>query len=142
MYVLLSCYGNSTLHLHYISGTGPADVPQDGGDDEAHVEVTGQDDHVEEAALSPQGHRSVDYKTSKCEDRSWTSSSQQRWSVLGFTQYGSSCLEKDDDDFKNLSASLYLCAAELVQRQSAHTRVQQPASRQLNQGSRNIPYYR
>ena len=72
--------------------TGPADVPQDGGDDEAHVEVTGQDDHVEEAALSPQGHRSVDYKTSKCEDRSWTSSSQQRWSVLGFTQYGSSCL--------------------------------------------------
>merc|ERR1711875_108520 len=54
----------------------------------------------------PKDNRSVDYKTSKCEDRSWTSSSQQRWSVLGFTQYGSSCLEKDDDDFKNLSASL------------------------------------
>jgi len=46
---------------------GPADVPHEGGDDEAHVEVTGQDDHVEEAAaLSPQGHRNVDYKTSKC----------------------------------------------------------------------------
>ena len=54
----------------------------------------------------PKDIRSVDFKTSKCEDRSWTSSSQQRWSVLGFTQYGSSCLEKDDDDFKNLSASL------------------------------------
>ena len=71
----------------------------------------------------PKDIRSVDFKTSKCEDRSWTSSSQQRWSVLGFTQYGSSCLEKDDDDFKNLSASLYLCAAEFVQRQSAHTHV-------------------
>ena len=61
--------------------------------------------------LSPQGHRSVDYKTSKCDDRSWTSSSQQRWSVLGFTQYGSSCLEKDDDYLKNMSASLILCTA-------------------------------
>ena len=139
----LSLLRQLALYICIIYGTtGPADVPQDGGDDEAHVEVTGQDDHVEEAALSPQGHRSVDYKTSKCEDRSWTSSSQQRWSVLGFTQYGSSCLEKDDDDFKNLSASLYLCAAEFVQRQSAHTRVQQPASRQLNRGSRNEPYHR
>ena len=39
------------LHLHYIYGTGPADVPHEGGDDEVHVH---------EAALSPQGHRSVD----------------------------------------------------------------------------------
>ena len=41
---------------------------------------------------------------------------------------GSSCLEKDDDDFKNLSASLYLCAAEFVQRQSTHT-CTEPASK-------------
>ena len=61
--------------------------------------------------LSPQGHRSVDYKTSKCEDRSWTSSSQQRWSVLGFTQYGSSCLWKGDDDLKNCQLlSMYVCS--------------------------------
>ena len=46
----------SSLHLHYICGTGPADVPQDGGDDEAHVEVTGQDDHADDAGLPPQGH--------------------------------------------------------------------------------------
>ena len=38
----------STLHLHYISGTGPADVPHEGGVDEAHVD---------EAALSPQGQQ-------------------------------------------------------------------------------------
>ena len=99
---LVSLLRQLALHLQYICGTGPADVPHEGGDDKVHVD---------EAALSPQGHRSVDYKTSKCEDRSWTSSSQQRWSVLGFTQYGSSCLEKDDDDFKNLSASLILCTA-------------------------------
>ena len=36
--------------------TGPADVPQDGGDDEVHVEVTGQDDHADDAGLPPQGH--------------------------------------------------------------------------------------
>ena len=29
--------------------------------------------------------------------RSWTSSSSQRWSVLGFPQYGSSCLGRRDD---------------------------------------------
>jgi len=39
------------------------------------------------------------------EGRSWTSSSLFGGSVLGFPQYGSSCLWKDDD-FKNLSASL------------------------------------
>ena len=27
----------STLHLHNIWSMGPADVPQDGGDDEVHV---------------------------------------------------------------------------------------------------------
>ena len=48
----------SSLHLHYICGTGPAEVPHEGGDDEAHVEVTGQDDHVDEATLSP--------RTQKC----------------------------------------------------------------------------
>ena len=26
------------LHLHYICGTGPADVPHEGGDDEVHVD--------------------------------------------------------------------------------------------------------
>ena len=31
--------------------------------------------------------------------------------ILGFTQYGSSCLEKDDDYLKNLSASPILCTA-------------------------------
>ena len=79
----------------------------------------------------PKDIRSVDFKTSKCEDRSWTSSSQQRWSVLGFTQYGSSCLEKDDDDFKNLSASL-ICVQLNLCSGKVHTRVQQPVSRQLN----------
>ena len=89
----LSLLRQLALYICIIYGTtGPADVPQDGGDDEVHVEVTGQDDHVEEAALSLQGHRSVDYKTSKCEDRSWTSSSSLGGSVLGFPQYGSSCL--------------------------------------------------
>jgi len=64
-------------YICIIYGTmGPADVPQDGGDDEVHVEVTGQDDHADDAGLPPQGHRSVDYKTSKCEDRRWTSSSR------------------------------------------------------------------
>ena len=73
----LSLLRQLALYICIIYGTtGPADVPHEGGDDEAHVEVTGQDDHVEEAALSPQGHRSVDYKTSKCEDRRWTSSSR------------------------------------------------------------------
>ena len=111
----LSLLRQLALYICIIYGTtGPADVPQDGGDDEAHVEVTGQDDHVEEAAFSPQGHRSVDYKTSKCEDRSWTSSSQQRWSVLGFTQYGSSCLWKRDDELKNCQLLSVLCAAKIV----------------------------
>merc|ERR1719347_659964 len=78
--------------------------------------------------MSCSGHRSVDYKTSKCEDRSWTSSSQQRWSVLGFTQYGSSCLEKDDDDYKNLSASL-ICVQLNLCSGKVHTHVfsNQPA---------------
>ena len=123
----LSLLRQLALYICIIYGTtGPADVPQEGGDDEAHVEVTGQDDHVEGAALSPQGHRSVDYKTSKCEDRSWTSSSQQRWSVLGFTQYGSSCLWKGDDDFKNLSASL-ICVQPKLCSGKARTRGQQVA---------------
>ena len=88
----LSLLRQLALYICIIYGTtGPADVPQDGGDDEAHVEVTGQDDHVEEAALSPQGHRNVD-KTCKCQVRSWTSSSSRGGSVLGFPQYGSSCL--------------------------------------------------
>ena len=62
------------------------------------------------------------------EGRSWTSSSQQRWSVLGFTQYGSSCLEKDDDDFKNLSASL-ICVQLNLCSGKVHTHVfsNQPA---------------
>ena len=76
----------------------------------------------------PKDIRSVDYKTSKCEDRSWTSSSQQRWSVLGFTQYGSSCLWKGDDDFKNCQLLSVLCAAQLAQRQCAHT-CTEPASK-------------
>ena len=131
MYVSVSCSGNSTTFALYTVRALLMSPMKE--------EMT---KFAQMKPLSPQGHRSVDYKTSKCEDRSWTSSSQQRWSVLGFTQYGSSCLEKDDDDFKNLSASLYLCAAEFVQRQSAHTRVQQPASRQLNRGSRNKPNHR
>ena len=57
----LSLLRQLALYICIIYGTtGPADVPHEGGDDEAHVEVTGQDDHVEEAALSPQGLRSVD----------------------------------------------------------------------------------
>jgi len=55
----------------------------------------GDELHVKEAGLPPQGHRRVD-KTSKCEDRSWTSSSSRGGSVLGFPQYGSSCLEKGE----------------------------------------------
>ena len=50
----LSLLRQLALYICIIYGTmGPADVPQDGGDDEAHVEVTGQDDHVDEAVLSP-----------------------------------------------------------------------------------------
>ena len=125
---------------------GPADVPHEGGDDEAHVEVTGQDDHVEEAALSPQGHRSVDYKTSKCEDRRWTSSSRGGSELKNIVClelpdklqfFKTSCpsvprihaafrtavsaFERGDDYVKN-----YLCSG------NVHTRVQQPVSRQLN----------
>ena len=54
----LSLLRQLALYICIIYGTtGPADVPHEGGDDEAHVEVTGQDDHVEEAALSPQGQQ-------------------------------------------------------------------------------------
>merc|ERR1712098_78974 len=79
------------LHLHYICGTGPADVPHEGGDDEVRAD---------EATLSPgtqkcgQGPANVKY-------RSWTSSSSRGGSVLGFPQYGSSCLQKDDDYVEN-----------------------------------------
>ena len=50
----LSLLRQLALYICIIYGTtGPADVPHEGGDDEAHVEVTGQDDHVDEATLSP-----------------------------------------------------------------------------------------
>ena len=53
----LSLLRQLALYICIIYGTmGPADVPQDGGDDEVHVEVTGQDDHADDAGLPPQGH--------------------------------------------------------------------------------------
>jgi len=54
------------------------------------------------------------------EGRSWTSSSLRGGSVLGFPQYGSSCLWKDDD-FKNLSASLICVQPKLCSGKCAHT---------------------
>jgi len=44
------------LHLHYIYGTGPADVPHEGGDDEVRAD---------EATLSP-GTQKCGQRTSKC----------------------------------------------------------------------------
>ena len=54
----LSLLRQLALYICIIYGTtGPADVPQDGGDDEVHVEVTGQDDHADDAGPPPQGHQ-------------------------------------------------------------------------------------
>ena len=83
----------------------------------------GDELHVEEAGLPHQGHRRVD-KTSKCEDRSWTSSSSRGGSVLGFPQYGSSCLWKRDDGVEELSASILFCVQPKLCSGNVHTRVQ------------------
>ena len=102
--------------------------------------------------LSPQGHRSVDYKTSKCEDRRWTSSSRGGSELKNIV-----CLELNKlqffktscpsvprlhaafctavpafgrgDDVKNCHL-LYVvvCTAKIVQRQSTHT-CTEPASK-------------
>ena len=71
------------LHLQYICGTGPADVPHEGGDDKVHVD---------EAAISPQGQQ-------KCGlwDQQMSSKKLDKFffpwrECTGIPQYGSSCL--------------------------------------------------
>ena len=80
-------------------------------------------------------------------DGSWTGSSSYGGSVLGIPQYSSSCLQ-NSEDLQELSASFpVLCAAKVVQRQSAHMCTANHAScfyvttQQLNWGSGNNPNY-
>jgi len=70
------------LHLHYIYGTGPADVPHEGGDDEVRAD---------EATLSP--------GTQKCglQDQQMLRKKLDKFffpwrECTGIPQYGSSCL--------------------------------------------------
>ena len=57
------------------------------------------------------------------EGRSWTGSSLRGGSVLGFPQYGSSCLWKDDD-LKNCQLLCLFCVQPKLCSGKVHTRVQ------------------
>jgi len=75
----------------------------------------------------PRDNRSVDYRTCKCQGRSWTSSSSCGGSVLGFPQYGSSCLWMEEE-LKNCQLLSMFCVQPKLCSGKVHTRVQQADS--------------
>ena len=74
----------------------------------------------------PRDNRSVDYRTSKCQVRSWTSSSSRGGSVLALLQYGSSCLQKNDD-LKNCQLLNSVCSRICAAAKCTHVFSNQPA---------------